>query len=437
VKSILLIVTLAMVPALVGLQAQTTFDEPSAESVLQTARDMFNQSAGNAGGTEDGTGTGMSFPDGSGAATPEASQPLSELSAAVPLTGPARAEYPYTPMVIGFAPMLNFPFGFYSTSLALAPIGSSVGDLNGLQAAGIFSTVDGRMLGGQFSGIFNLASDGVEGLQAAGIFNVADSSVHGGQVAGIFNSATGAVEGAQVAGIFNSAASHVNGLQVAGIFNTNDSFDGVMVASIINATRQGRGVMVGLVNVADEFDGLALGLVNIIGNGVHDIALDYQFGSQMLYTTLRSGTAFLYASVSAGETVAQLFTADDLTRSVGISLGHRLKVLFMTIDAEVGYELMNNLAGVDDFLAFMAFGNSEELATGAVQGFGSVRFSFNLGRPRHAGLSFGIKVDFGDAAWLNVPSHLRYSFFESSSGGSEFFGRVLPFWPKLFLGLRF
>jgi len=201
--------------------------------------------------------------------------------------------------------------------------------------------------------------------------------------------------------------------------------------------------MIGVVNIADELDGVAIGLVNIIGNGIHDFALDYQFDSNMTYAAYRSGTPFLYAAFTAGQPSTEfLRTAEGLT--VGSALGHRFKFLFLTADIELGMETPVDPATLDllyqDLTAvqYDDFGTSEfSSLLAASRSFGSLRASFGFGNRRGFGPYIGIKADFAPTGSGLVPVGMRKSFGTAEPYVVTLFETSIDIWPKLFLGIKF
>ncbi len=336
---------------------------------------------------------------------------------------PSGDEYPYFPFVVSFVPGLSIPFGTYDTSMAYGAIGSLVGSLHGIQGAGVFCLADGPVRGFQGAGVFNIA-EGLDGFQGAGVFNIAED-VHGFQGAGVFN-----------------IADDVEGVQTAGVFNIADRMDGFQAAGVINVNDKGSGVMLGLINVSDEFDGVAIGLLNFIGNGVNDLGIDYQFASDTAYATLRSGTRALYASVFAGLPAADLArSAERLT--VGAGLGHRFRVLFMSLDAELGTESSFDPVALNALASYLRTGDEGAFAGLApcsdpfARTFGFLRLSLGFGERRGFGPYAGIKTDFAVKGSGAVPGHLRSAFGAAAPYELGLFGYTLEFWPKWFVGIQF
>ena len=101
------------------VSAQESSGEPSADSVLQKARDKYNGTTS----TQDTTGT----PEAAGTPTAADQPNTAEVSAdsasgAEPEAGSRdkKSEYPYSLAVIGIVPGLSFPMGIYDTNLAVA-----------------------------------------------------------------------------------------------------------------------------------------------------------------------------------------------------------------------------------------------------------------------------------------------------------------------------
>ena len=209
------------------------------------------------------------------------------------------------------------------------------GDARGMMVAGVFNVARQSMGGLQGAGVFNTAAT-VGGFQGAGVFNVNEENLNGGQGAGVFNLTKGSLQGAQAAGVFNQLAGDGAGVQIAGIFNSCDGeMTGVQLAGILNtANHFVDGVQVGVVNYADENDGVPLGLVSY----VKSVGLRYDAWideSQFGYIGVRSGTSRFYNVVSLGAQGNSPFRwlvgagfgyqvqfVGDLLLDVGISTAH-------------------------------------------------------------------------------------------------------------------
>lgn len=418
-KRIVSCILAAAICAQAGLFAQEA--EPSEDYVLQQARDKYSSSD-----TPDADEAAQNPQE--PVAVIEAGNFTISISERQDTPNSEREEYPYTPFVISFVPGVSTPFGIWDSSLSLGTIGSISGSVYGLQASGVFNIADGDIGGFQGASVFNIASGSVNGFQGAGVFNMADQA-NGFQGAGVFNMASRASV-AQIAGVFNMAE-ELDGVQAAGVFNVAERADGVMAAGVVNVAGRAKGVMIAPINVADELDGLAIGLLNFIGNGIHDLAVDYQFDTDMMYLTYRSGTPQGYAVFYAGQPASKLFlSSEDI--SVGAGLGHRMHILFLTADIEGCVELP-----IDPYRLQEAAetGNPDLLPWS--EAFGSLRVSFGFGQRRGFGAYLGIKTDIALAGSGQVPLHLRSSYGESAPKPLTLFGEDFELWPKLFLGFKF
>jgi len=167
-------------------------------------------------------------------------------------------------------------------------------DATGCQMAGIVNLTQGNVTGFQGAGIANNTRS-VKGVQAAGIVNIAKGDVEGSQLAGIGNMAKN-VTGAQLSGIFNLANGNTK-TQVAGIFNSAESVKGVQVSGLVNRAKT-VGTQIGFVNIADSCSGAAIGIVNIVKTGYHQIELGTD-DMLMANVSYRSGIKKLHTIIGA------------------------------------------------------------------------------------------------------------------------------------------
>jgi hypothetical protein len=174
------------------------------------------------------------------------------------------------------------------------------GNVQYVQAAGLFNAVGGQVKGLQIAGINNTVLDSVKGVQAAGIGNLVKGKLTGLQIGGIYNHVADSVRGLQAAGIGNFARKKVSGVQIAGIMNfSNKSTDGLQVSGVINYSKRLRGVQIGLINIADTSSGYSIGLINIVLKGYHKLSISsndvlainaaFKTGNSKLYSILLAG----------------------------------------------------------------------------------------------------------------------------------------------------
>jgi len=186
----------------------------------------------------------------------------------------------------------------------------------GFQLAGIINT-SGKASGIQIGGIINHAHDG-NSVQIAGLINnshsdtINESERQPMQISGLVNNSDGArvqITGIanncpsptelQIAGIINRCDDKT-GTQIAGIANYCGESHGIQVAGIVNRCSYFRGAQIGLVNISDSCDGVAIGLINIVKtNGYIKLELS---GDEMSCANIgfRSGTRKIHGIVSVG-----------------------------------------------------------------------------------------------------------------------------------------
>jgi hypothetical protein len=251
--------------------------------------------------------------------------------------GEAGPTHETTPFKAGFIPrgadgrtdVDGFSFGFVADRAArLRGMQLSLGynqvdaDLHGLQLT-VGANVAGWSNGAQISVGANIARGDVRGAQVAAGANVVDGDFHGWQNAAGTNVTTGEFTGVQSAAGLN-LADVATGLQLAAGANVAREFHGAQVGvinvagtaqgfrlgvinaakqtagfqlGVVNAAKQTSGFQLGVVNVASHDDGESFALLNLIGNGIHDVAL---YGTDALATNvgLKLGGRHLFTSFS-------------------------------------------------------------------------------------------------------------------------------------------
>ena len=221
----------------------------------------------------------------------------------------------------------------YVEGVQYTSIFNQTGHLKGMQASGIFNVAK-DVLGFQAAGIFSTAHN-VEGMQASGIFNVSHDFL-GMQAAGIYNVAK-KTKGFQAAGIVNKA-DDFEGFQLAGIANHADAFKGCQIAGIVNIAHDCTegGVQIGVINIAGDFNGIQLGLLNISKNGVLEFGTSYTSNDNLRFI-VNSGVKQLYTVFGCSVARENAFDVwiDDKKDSIFIGgLGSRLTVNKFNFDVE-------------------------------------------------------------------------------------------------------
>ena len=133
----------------------------------------------------------------------------------------------------------------------------------GVAVSGLLNIAGQESKGIRLSGLANIAGDSLKGIDISGLMNVAGEKVDGLQLAGILNVAGGKNKGVQLAGIGNVGVD-TKGLQLAGIGNIGGKTKGLQLAAITNVNvNETTGVQIATTNVANNLNGVQLGLVNV------------------------------------------------------------------------------------------------------------------------------------------------------------------------------
>jgi hypothetical protein len=290
----------------------------------------------------------------------------------------ASTDYVYRPVSISVFPLLstngrdatniNSSFslniiGGYLGRLAGVELGSvfniELDDARGYQVAGGINVVSGSFHGVQQAGAVNIVGHDLYVLQQSGAFSMAVGNVYGCQMAGGACIAMAGLAGAQLAGGANVCAGFAAGLQVAGGANVSRDFTGAQVAgganlvngradglqlaggvnfcrefrgaqiAPVNITEEGRGLQLGVVNVADHID-VPVGIVNIIRTGQFHIDA-WTSEAAMVNVGLKTGSRYVYSVVSFGLHP----TGDTSLLLAGLGLGGHIPLnrFFVDVDA--------------------------------------------------------------------------------------------------------
>lgn len=183
------------------------------------------------------------------------------------------------------------------------------------QIAGLFNSVGGPVKGVQVAGLFNRDGSSVQGVQIGGLLNTA-RHINGVQLAGLLNQcgdssryvqASGLVNhagrnytGVQLAGLVNNTEMNGRGVQVSGLVNrAGTDFRGVQLSGLINKAATMKGVQLGVININDSIDGIALGFLSFSRKGLHqlEISADETFPANLGF---RTGTHRFYNTLTVG-----------------------------------------------------------------------------------------------------------------------------------------
>ena len=378
-------------------------DEPSEQSVLDVAREKYQQDQDSVAESQD-----------------------SEAPAADDATG-ASQEASYTPILISLVPGLSFPFGYHDASLAVGAIGNIARDIAGFEVAGVFN-ITRDLRGFQEAGVFNTARN-VQGFQAAGVFNIVDGDLAGFQAAGVFNIAGKVQAPLQAAGVFN-IADEMYGFQAAGVFNISGRVAGGQIAGVFNKADRITGLQIGLVNIARHIDGVQLGLVNIAGNGVDSGSAFYEPQSGFAYAHWQAGTPAFYTAAGIGAPAGDwLRDYTGFVASVGV--GSRTRLFGLNLDLDISAEQAIGS------LPFQTFSWSRDWRAwegwAMIKAYPSVMLTLGLPLARHFQIIGGLKADIDvDSLGDRVPAALKVG----DSWRGNIFNEGFSVWPKWFFGLK-
>lgn len=240
-------------------------------------------------------------------------------------------------------------------------INSLSGSMQGAQTAGLANLVKGNVQGYQAAGLINFNRAEMEGAQTAGLLNFNRKTTTGFQAAGLANVNTGPFIGTQLAGIANINTRASDALQLAGVWNQARRIHGLQASGVVNVADTVHGLQIGLINISRHNTGGAIGLINIIGNGYHQLELS----SSDLYLAAiawRSGTRRLFTTLGAGYTAhSNGLPAWGYSAGIGTAFGSARRIHLTT--ELTAHQLMyqrhsmrlNTAAGLDLMLNIRLF----------------------------------------------------------------------------------
>ncbi len=216
--------------------------------------------------------------------------------------------------------------------LQFAFLGNKARQLTGLQFTGGVNASENNTSGLQVAGIGNIAGNGLEGLLISGMGNVSGGSSEGLMISGGANFARTGIEGLLIAGIGNisggrsegllitggaNIASESEGLMIAGILNTASNMKGLQISGGANISRDAEGLQIGLINYAETFRGMPVGLISYYGDGRKNLEF-WSNETGFTHAGIKLGTRQIYNMISAGYNP---FINDRDVWSVGWTIG--------------------------------------------------------------------------------------------------------------------
>lgn len=234
-----------------------------------------------------------------------------------------------------------------------------------LQIGGLANLVGGSVSGVQIGGLYNYAGDTVSGVQIGGLANADKSAVSGLQIAGLYNE-TQAFTGLQIGGIVNNARGVQNGVQLSGLVNHTKVFqnglqlsglvnvattmtNGAQISGLVNRAKKINGFQLGVVNLADTLQGIAIGPFNYHRNGKHafsvsaqengQVNVSYKSGNRSLYNILQLG--WVHAGNPGGYYLYGYGLGSEWTLKRKVKMAAELVSLFYTTAKEFNTDYDN------------------------------------------------------------------------------------------------
>jgi len=190
----------------------------------------------------------------------------------------------------------------------------------------------------------NISESGGRGSQFAAGVNITGGDLHGVQGAAGANITGGDQAGAQLSAGVNITGGAMQGAQVSAGVNIAHGLAGYQGA-VLNIAGNGRGTQTGVLNIAGDFDGAMvgvvniasstdapIGLLNIIGDGIHD--LEVGSDGQGVHGTLKLGGRNIYTSYMGRYAPEQPDLVGDW--EVGMAMGGRSRGGVFVSDIDVG-----------------------------------------------------------------------------------------------------
>ena len=292
-----------------------------------------------------------------------------------------------------------------------------------LFSAGIVGAMDKNIYALQYSTFMNISSGRLNGLQYSGLFNIANQ-VNGVQLTGLFNTAND-LNGGQVSGLFNTAKD-MNGIQVSGLFNTAKKVNGVQVAGLFNSATEVSGMQVGVVNFAEKSDGIAIGVVNIIKDGMHHIGFNWDTNG-MFDTFFQSGTRNLFITLGAAVDRHTIFIDEnDNAHATWIyyaGFGTEFRFGFSSCDLEFLFKQVYN-----DTIYPQTDEEAKDFCYDQLF-IPSVRLTFNALSLRHIDVGLGVSFDIRNHGENDLAFEYSYHRYASKDKDSTVY-------PAVFLGFK-
>lgn len=280
--------------------------------------------------------------------------------------------------------------------VSLAPLSAGAEQLNGVALSGIWSGYSEDANGVQLSGVLNTVGGNANGIQMAGVANVDNGDAMGIHLAGVLNSVSKNANVVQLSGVANFTGGKAQGLFIASVLNfASAEVDAVQISGLANVSGKMRGIQIGVFNIAEELDGIPIGLISYVKNvGLHqDLWADE---TRFVHLGLRSGGQEFYNLLSVGVRVNE-----PMRWAVGWGIGRHIAAEFFPWEIELSsYSVFNNGLNKEEsrpessilklrLMGIFGLGQSVSLVAGATlnlfishrdDGFGLIPWSISSSR---------------------------------------------------------
>lgn len=368
----------------------------------------------------------------------------------------------WTPFIFSVIPSVNFPRGraTENVQVSLGLLSSRNTNIRGIQASGLAGFIDGYMEGAQLSTLFNVSRGGfkgaqatylanmtyggpVQGAQISGFMNFSGDEFRGVQIAGFMNVANGPVSGTQLSGFTNVATNDIKGTQVAGFMNFSATkIEGVQAAAMLNIANEVDGMQIGLVNIARSNSFASFGLLNIVLDGILDPSIGLDTNGN-LWFQYQGGTRLFYTTLFAGYDTGWSADHEPETAFLGIGAGTRLRASrWLSFDFEVLSRAVLDVSDNNIYMEKIRDGDKiaihtdedrEDVYNAFVQGFiPSVRVTVNGHLLKHLAVFAAVNLDikikgFNQGVFDDDTHDMNFEFDEDS----------VWLYPSLVFGLKF
>lgn len=194
------------------------------------------------------------------------------------------------------------------------------GSVEGFLGAGFVNVSGGNTKGFAGAGFGNVTGGNATGVQLSGFGNITGGNGKGMHASGFINVTGNDFEGLQLAGFGNITGNTARGPMIAGFMNRAADLDGMQLSGFLNVARKVKGLQIGIVNIADTVDGVAIGFLSLVKKGAYrqlEIA-----GSDVLHlgAALRIGVPAFYNIFSFGTRHFSTVPVSGFGYGVGTSL---------------------------------------------------------------------------------------------------------------------